>query len=248
MSESKIDVIQPQLFSAQVKAFFTQKNAHFTENRLIPGLNVGYNTQEERRQVQENRKLIFDTLGIDAKHIALGNQVHGTHVAEVSEAGLQDKTDGLITNQKGLGLAILVADCAAILLHDPQIGFVGALHAGWRGAVGGILPRALSIFKEKGSDLSQLRAFISPCISSAQFEVGEEVASQFPEHVVIRGVYEKPHVDLKAFLACQFQDAGVDLQQVEVHDGCTFEDAQSYYSYRREGNKSGRMMAFIQLL
>ncbi len=248
MNDPMIHIIQPRLFSTQVKAFFTQKNAHFTENRLIEGLNVGFNTQEERHQIIENRKLIFDSFGISAEQIALGNQVHGTHIAEVSEAGLQKETDGLITNQKGLGLAILVADCAAILLHDVQIGFIGALHAGWRGAIGGILSRTLSNFKEKGSDLTQLRAFISPCISAAQFEVGEEVASQFPDHAVIRGVYKKPHVDLKAFLAFQFQDAGVDLQQVEVHDGCTLEDAQSYYSYRREGNKSGRMMAFIQLL
>jgi YfiH family protein len=243
-----IDVIQPSLFSPQVKAFFTQKNSHFSDNRLIPGLNVGFNTQEERQQIEENRKIIFNSYSIDAKKVAFGNQVHGTQVVEVFQAGLQSDTDGLITNSKELGLAILVADCAAILLHDEQIGYVGALHAGWRGAIGGILPHTLSLFKAKGSDLSQLKVFISPCISAAKFEVGEEVASQFPENVVIRELNLKPHIDLKAFISMQFQENGVNLKQVEVHAGCTLSDSKAYYSYRREGKQSGRMMAFIQLL
>ncbi|TNE69943.1 peptidoglycan editing factor PgeF [bacterium] len=243
-----VEVEKPKFSGAKVKAFFTLKNEHFAEDRLIPGLNVGFNTSENREQIIKNRKQIFDSYYIDDSNVAFGNQVHGTHIELVEQPGLYANTDGLLTCEKGIGLAILVADCAAILLYDEESNSVSALHAGWRGAIGGILLKALDMFKAKGSSLKKIQAFVSPCISAAQFEVGEEVAAQFPEEVVIRGIYEKPHIDLKLFLKNQFLEAGVNMENVEIHDGCTLSEASNYYSYRREGKQSGRMMAYIELL
>jgi copper oxidase (laccase) domain-containing protein len=90
-------------------------------------------------------------------------------------------------------------------------------------------------------------AFISPCISVRHFEVGTEVADQFPDSFVDYEQYEKPHIDLKGFLQYQLEGAGVRREHIEVHPGCTVEDKQDYYSYRREGAMSGRMMGVIQL-
>ena len=242
------DIIIPEKINSTVHSFFTKRSTDFNQaGAKISGLNLGFNTPDSREVVLKNRADIFSNHGIDSSKVVFCNQVHGTNIVEVSEPGLIPDTDGLITNKQGLGICILVADCAAVLMHDDQIGYVAALHAGWRGAVGGIVPKCLELFKEKGSNLSQVTAFVSPCISEAKFEVGFEVADQFPEKVVNRIDYEKPHVDLKRFLELQFESFGVDLNQVQIHDGCTLSQERDYYSFRRNGKESGRMMGFIQL-
>lgn len=242
-----IEIIQPQLFSSSVKAFFTKKNEFLgNSNALVLGLNLGFNTPDSTERVKQNRRILFDEYGIDIDKTVFCNQVHGTTIQEVSEPGLIPETDGVITSVDGLGLCILVADCAAVLIQDEEIGFIAALHAGWRGAVGGIVPQCLALFKQKGSSLTQVKAFISPCISTAKFEVGDEVAAQFPEKFVFRNGYEKPHVDLKGFILEQFIEWGVPNEQIEVNQGCTFSDYSQFYSYRREGKQSGRLMGFIQ--
>lgn len=241
-------LIKPTSFPSELKTFFTTKNEFYKpENAQIDGLNLGFNTPDSREVVQKNRSQLFVSQGINESEVVFCNQVHGTRIAEVDKAGLIPETDGLITNKIGLGLCILVADCAAVLLYDAKIKYVAALHAGWRGAIEGIVPKCLELFKQKGSDLSNLNVFISPCISTASFEVGEEVAVRFPNEVVNRIDFEKPHIDLKRFLELQLESFGINPNQVETHDGCTFSHENEYFSFRRNGKESGRMMGFIQL-
>lgn len=242
------NVIKPTTFPSGIKTFFTTKNEFYKpKNAQIEGLNLGFNTPDSREVVNGNRSQLFASQEINENEVVFCNQVHSANIAEVVQAGLIPETDGLITNTKGLGLCILVADCAAVLLYDAKINYVAALHAGWRGAAEGIVPKCLEIFKQKGSDLSQLSVFISPCISAAKFEVGEEVAANFPEEVVNRTDFEKPHIDLKRFLQKQLDSFGISQNQVETHDGCTLSQESDYFSFRRNGKQSGRMMGFIQL-
>jgi polyphenol oxidase len=243
-----LSVLKPELFKNNVTAFFTQKNEHFVQEKAqISGLNLGFNTPDSKETVRANRKQLFDSYGINEDSVVFCNQVHGTAIKEVSESGFVDQTDGLITKTRSLGLCILVADCAAILFYDTETGYIGALHAGWRGTQGRILPKALDMLIQKGSSLKQVHFFISPCISQAEFEVGQEVADLFPSEVVNRIDYEKPHIDLKKMLQLQLNEYGVFDSQIEVNQSCTFQDSEQYYSYRREGKNSGRLMAFIQL-
>jgi len=244
-----ISVIEPKLIQTGVKAFFTQKNEQFSpKESKINGLNLGFNTPDSKETVLNNRKQLFENYGINSDSVVFCNQVHGSNIVEVSNPGFIDSTDGLITNKKNLGLCILVADCAAILFHDKETEYIGALHAGWRGTKGRILPNALEMLKEKGSSLKKISFFISPCISTAKFEVGNEVADEFPEEVVNRTDYEKPHIDIRKRLLMQLEEFGIQNEQIEVNLQCTFEDETNFYSYRREGKQSGRLMAFIQLV
>lgn len=170
--------------------------------------------------------------------------MHGTRVQTVTEGGTYPKTDGFVTRVPGLCLCIRVADCAALLLWDPEAGVAAAAHAGWRGAAGGIVDETLKAMEREGAAPTRIRTFVSPCISAVRYEVGEEVAGQFPDAFVYREDYVKPHVDLRKFLRQQLADAGVRTGRIEVHPGCTWNDPE-YHSYRRDGESAGRMAALI---
>lgn len=182
--------------------------------------------------------------GSEPYEVALANQVHGTQVQTVTQGGTYPETDGFVTRVPGLYLCIRVADCAALLLWDPEAGVAAAAHAGWRGAAGGIVDETLNAMEREGAAASRIRTFVSPCISAGRYEVGEEVAGQFPDEFVYRKDYAKPHVDLRAFLRRQLADAGVRTGRIEIHPGCTWNDPE-YHSYRRDGESAGRMAALI---
>lgn len=244
-----IEAIYPNVFgdSEQVQAIFTLKNDHISsENRAIHGLNLGFNTEEAPEIIESNRDLLIEKFDLDKEWIAFANQVHSNRVKVVVNGGTFANTDALITQVPGLALAIQVADCAAILIADENAGIVAAIHAGWRGAAGDIVPRTVQKMVELDGNPDQFRAFISPCISQTEFEVGSEVAEQFPVQFVDDENFEKPHINLKAFLKNQLADLGLMPENIEIHAGCTVRD-KDFYSYRREGEKSGRMMAIIRL-
>lgn len=247
---TKLDLIEPSILNdeAGINAWFTQKNAEKVNNSAsIPGLDLGFNTSTKREQVVANRDMLFKALNLEPDWTAFAEQVHGTRVRHINSGGTYPETDGLVTRVPGLALGIQVADCAAVLLADPVMKIVAAIHAGWRGAAGNILLNGLEIMKEEGSHFSDVMAWLSPCICQKHFEVGEEVAEQFPDAFVDRTSYEKPHVNLKGFLKNQLIDEGLDENHIQVDDGCTIGDAKSFYSHRREDGDTGRMMAIIQV-
>jgi polyphenol oxidase len=240
--------IEPAIFSYDsVTALFTESNRdNIHPGRTIPGLDLGFNTDSGEDVIRQNYNFLADVLGIEPLNIALSRQVHATSIKEVSKAGLYTDTDGLITAVPGLALGIQVADCAAVLVADTKQGVIGAFHAGWRGAAGGIIPKGLQRMKKLGADTSVMKAFISPCISLKNFEVGEEVSRQFPEEFCDYKSYKKPHVDLKAFIRYQLEKEGIPDNRIETASECTMED-ERFYSYRRERERAGRMLALIQL-
>lgn len=244
-----LQLIQPKsLGGPHMDAWFTLKNSgHNPEGSRIRGLNLGYNTADSKEVVTQNRSALLSALNIDEDWIAYADQVHSNRIQIVSQGGTYSSTDGLITRIPGLTLAIQVADCAAVLLWDSSANVIAALHAGWRGAVSDIVPKGVRMMVEQGARAEDIHAFVSPCLSLKSFEVGAEVAEQFPEQQVDYTSFEKPHVDLKGFLKHQLLEQGVSDKHVEVHPGCTLQEAEKYYSYRREGNQSGRMMALIQI-
>ncbi|MCH8558268.1 MAG: polyphenol oxidase family protein, partial [Balneolia bacterium] len=116
----------------------------------------------------------------------------------------------------------------------------------WKGAVADIVPRTIAEMVKLGAKAERLEAFISPCISQARFEVGLEVAEQFPARFVDNS-REKPHVDLKGFVNQQLLDAGLAGSSITLSEGCTMSKPDAYYSFRREKQQSGRMMALITI-
>lgn len=249
--ENKIEMIQPEIFGREegVAAWFTLKNASLTsDDQNVSGLNIGLNTSEREEVIKENRSVLFEALDCDPGWVALGNQVHGNRIRVVTQGGTYAETDGFVTRVPGLALAIQVADCAAVLLGDSKNRVIAAVHAGWRGAAGGIISKAVQYMITRGAEPEHIKVFVSPCISRQHFEVGGEVAVQFPDAFVDYENYEKPHVNLKGFIRRQLMMEGIKSEHIEIHTGCTVSDTGSYYSYRREGEQSGRMAGIIQLL
>lgn len=230
----------------EVRAAFSLKNREWNADSNIPGLNLGYNTSEDDAITTANRNTWIKASGADPKLTSWGIQVHQNHVQVVDQPAVFLNTDALVTNKPGYSLAVFVADCAAVLLADSEAGVIGAAHAGWKGAVADIVPRTISEMVKLGAKAERLKAFVSPCISQANFEVGVEVAKQFPPQFVDSSK-EKPHVDLKGFVKHQLLEAGLQDSAIEAADGCTVTDANSHYSFRREKERSGRMMALITL-
>lgn len=210
-------------------------------------LNLGRSTADDPAHVAENRRRFFGALGFDESDVAVAGQVHSARVQTVDAPGLVRETDGLVTNTPGLLLAISAADCAAVLLADAEARVVGACHAGWRGCVGGIVAETVRQMHALGGDPARMRAFVSPCISAAVFEVGAEVAARFDAAFVVPQNDGKALVDLKGQIRAQLLDAGLDDAHVEVSDGCTVSEPERFFSHRASGGTTGRMMGAIGL-
>lgn len=243
-----INYIKPNIFDSElVESRFTLRNQDLVyTDSAIPGLNLGLNSAEKESIVLKNRKLLLNDLGISDDKIAFARQVHKTDIKYVTEGGVYADTDGFVTDIPGLALAIQVADCASVLFADENNKIIGAAHAGWKGAANDIVPKTIHLMQQLGADAKNIKAFISPCISLKNFEVGEEVASQFPEEFVERLKYKKPHVDLKRFIRHQMIQMGMLASNIELDKSCTISEEQ-FYSYRRQKKKSGRMMGIITL-
>lgn len=244
-----IEVIRPEIFQEEesVQAFVTLKNENLSgAEHHISGLNLGYNTKESPEVITQNRQMLIRELGLSEDRVAFASQVHSNRTNVITTGGTFPDTDGLITQIPGLALAIQIADCPAVLIADTTSRTTAAVHAGWRGASSNIVPKTLEKMEQVGAKSDKCRAFISPCICLDHFEVGREVAEQFPDLFVDNKRYKKPHVDLKKYLQHQLLQGGLSEKNIEVHPGCTVGNEQ-YYSYRREGEQSGRMMAVIQM-
>lgn len=244
-----LDLIRPIGFAdlPGVVAAFTTRAGGVSEGPFA-GLNLGGSTGDDIEAVRENRRRLLDALGFGSDALATVGQVHGANVATVTAPGHTPEHDGLVTDRRGLLLGVVVADCGAVLLADAEAGVVGACHAGWRGAVGGVPIVTVDAMRKLGAEPSRLRAYVGPCIGPDDFEVGPEVAERFDEvHVLHPPEKTKPHVDLAGAIVTQLRKVGVPEAQIEV-EACSTSDTSRFYSYRAEGGTTGRMMGVIGLL
>jgi YfiH family protein len=194
-----------------------------------------------------NRNHFFDRLKISKDAIVYPAQVHSANFRHVFMPGIVPKTDALVTQTRGLFLSIQTADCFPIFLYAPKKNVVGIIHAGWRGAKGGIISRTLNFMQcNIGTDLSDLHVAIGPGIQKECFEVRVDVYEQFPEKYLIQhGDSTKRYLDLCGFLKDELITNNVPDYQIYVQNECTKCRNDLYYSYRMEGQKSGRMLGII---
>lgn len=242
-------MIKPSIWNRwpHIVGGFSTRRFEPSDGNALSSFDMAANGQAEGRNLTPNRRRWLTEFRIDQDRLATGRQVHGTHVELADEPGVYDATDGLVSTTPGLALGIMVADCAAVLMADPVNNVIAAVHAGWRGASDGILDRAVQLMGQVGARSDQIRVYVSPCISTERFEVGEEVAGRFPSGYVDYEHYTKPHVDLKGFIAYRLQQCGVAGEHMEISPHCTYEDDERFYSYRRDRDASGRMMGMIAL-
>ena len=189
----------------------------------------------------------FSQLKISKDAIVFPDQIHSSNVRYVSTPGIVPKTDALITQTRGLFLSIQTADCFPIFLYAPKKNVVGVIHAGWRGAKQGVVPKILHIMqRDIGVDLSDLYVAIGPGIQKECFEVRADVYKQFPQKYLIKHTDSaKRYLDLCGFLKDELTTNSVPARQIYVKDDCTKCRNDLYYSYRLEGQKSGRMIGVI---
>jgi hypothetical protein len=214
-------------------------------------LNLGFHLGDADESVHENRARFARSLGLSRDRLFEQRQVHGIDVRLVSKTDVAKTVadlegDALITRAEGYAVAARTADCVPILIAHPPSGHVAAVHAGWRGAVAGILPRAIASLAH---DPSELIVAIGPHIRVEAFEIGEEVAAELEQAACGRPTVQrgsaKPHGDLAALIRWQLRDAGVPQEAVDDVGGCTSTDAAQFFSHRREHGKTGRHLSAI---
>lgn len=209
--------------------------------------------------VRANYARLLEAAGLAGRAVVEVHQVHGcgVHVAGGvagvgggGRGGASPKADAIVTAEGGVAAAVRTADCAPVLLASGDGRVVAAVHAGWRGVVGGVAAAAVRAMRERGAD--GIVGAIGPCIGPEHFEVGPEVVAAFREafgaaagRIVRRedAATGKAFVDLKEALRVQLAGAGV--EGVEASEACTFREAGAFFSHRRQRGLTGRMASVI---
>ena len=195
---------------------------------------------------------------MDERQLVRAAQVHGCAVLQadrqpdmIRNAPPFVQGDAVLTGDARHALAIRVADCVPVLIADIHTRVVAAVHAGWRGVVCEIIPATLREFVERGTRMRDVRIAIGPCIQQAAFQIGESVAIEFQQHGLGSCVITDPNCqekwlgDLPAAISQQARGVGVATEHIENSGACTFQNPDYFFSYRRDGARSGRLAAVI---
>lgn len=237
-------------------AFFTRDGG--VSGGFYSSLNCGYGSNDNPIHITENRRRACEALDTSLESLVTPFQVHGTTVRIVDGPRNRLTTpeaDGLVTRNPGIALGILTADCAPVLFADPHAGVIGACHAGWRGALKGIVESTLIAMENLGAGRDRICASIGPCIAQTSYQVGSEFRDQFlrvnsvNSHWFQEDEASRYRFDLSGFISERLAVAGVDAYDCIGRDNCAEEE--TLFSYRRSTHKKepdfGRGLTAIML-
>jgi YfiH family protein len=211
------------------------------------GMNLSFRVGDDPACVEENRRLLLRHIASTPDRLALPLQVHSATVRCIDRPGQYPDCDALITAADDVVIGVSIADCVPVFLVDARRRVIAAAHAGWRGTAAGIATAAVwTMEQEFGCRPDELAGFIGPSAAACCYVVGEDVASQFPPEVTIRGK-DGIVVDLKRANLQQLIAAGVRSSRVEVSPHCTITESSLFHSFRRDRERSGRMMGVLRL-
>jgi len=237
--------------------FFTREGG--VSEGIYAGLNVGFGSSDDRGAITENRRRVAQHLGLEGAPLNTLHQVHSA-TALVIDAPLPTpapQADALVTRTPGVIIGALAADCTPVLFADPVAKVVAAAHAGWRGAVGGVLEAAISKMETLGARRDRILAAIGPTISQLNYEVGPEFADQLlarsadnARFFARPGPDSRAHFDLPAFVAAQLARCG--LAATERQAPCTYANESMLFSFRRATHRKeldyGRQISAIVMI
>lgn len=234
--------------------FFTRHGG--ASSGVFSGLNCGTGSSDQREVVEINRARVADAMGVTPDYLLSVHQVHSTQVvAATTPLAEKPRADALVTRTPGLALSVLTADCQPVLFADPEAGVIGAAHAGWRGALDGILAATVDAMVDLGATRDRISAVIGPSISQCAYEVGPEFIDAFlaedPDYAryFSGGDGDRMQFDLPGFGLNRLRAAGVGHAEWTRH--CTYSDPDRFYSYRRTTHAKeadyGRLIAAITL-
>jgi YfiH family protein len=217
--------------------FFTRQGG--VSQGIYAGLNVGVGSQDDRERVGENRKRVAAWFGQPVDRLATVHQVHSPDVVVVDAAfgPERPKVDAMVTSVPGIVLGVLAADCGPILFADGKNGVIGAAHAGWKGALTGVLENTVEAMVSLGAARDAITAVLGPSIGPASYEVGPEFVERFLETDPSYAQFFTPSAthghamfDLPALTISRLKKAGVTASSIGLD---TYPDAERFYSYRR---------------
>jgi YfiH family protein len=219
--------------------FFTREGG--VSQGLYASLNCGPGSKDDPEAVRENRRRVTDLLDLPAEALVTLYQTHSAEVVTVTEPWPADRlpqADAMVTNRPGVALGILTADCAPVLLADGKHGVVGAAHAGWKGALGGVLDNTVAAMVSLGARQTDIVAAIGPCIGHRSYEVGPEFSGPFLAEESNNADFFAPapragHAlfDLPGYLSRKLAKLGV--HEVTRVPADTCRDEGRFFSYRR---------------
>jgi polyphenol oxidase len=226
---------------------------------LYASLNCGLGSADVRKLVLENRSQVAAQLGTTGDRLLTCYQVHSAEAVIVDRPWAPDaqpKADALVTRTRGLALGALAADCAPVLFADTKAGVIAAAHAGWKGALGGVVESTVVAMESLGSRRADIRAALGPCIGPEAYEVGPEFETTFvtsdPSHANYfqpRGPAGRAHFDLPRFVTDRLHAAGIG--SIDRAWRCTYTHNADFFSYRRTTHLGeedyGRQISAIML-
>lgn len=224
---------------------------------MLEGLNVGYGSNDEIEWIERNRAIAIAAIAPGAELAT----VHQVHSAEAVEAHVpwprlaRPHADAIVTSRRGLLIGILTADCAPVLLADPIAQVIGAAHAGWRGALGGVTDSTIAAMERLGAKRERIQAAVGPCIAQPSYEVDEGFRDRFlnedggNDRFFAPGASGRPYFDLAAYVLHRLNRAG--LGRAEALGIDTYAEEQRFYSFRRATLRGepdyGRQLSAIAL-
>ena len=238
-------------------AFFTRQGG--VSFGCYESLNGGTGSHDSPARVAENRLRMATALGTAAERLLTVYQTHSAHVVTAETpwpAAARPRADALVTQVPSLAIGVTTADCGPVLLADPQARVIGAAHAGWRGALSGVLEATVAAMVRLGATPTNMRAALGPLIRQSNYEVGPDLIERFAAEDSTAMRFFAPgsrqghaQFDLAGYIAARLKRAGVD--RIEDLGRCTYADAALFFSYRRATHRAeadyGRHVSAIVL-
>ena len=222
--------------------FFSRKNG-FSKG-FYESLNCGLGSSDKKENVIKNLKYVSEKMGCEEKSLITLNQKHSNKVIYIeNKNSIRDKLpgDAIVTKVKGVGIGILTADCAPILLYDHSKKIIGCIHSGWRGALNGIIRNTVKKFKELNSNLNNLIAVVGPCIGKESYEVKIDFYERFisqnlKNEMFFQKIEDGKYIfDLRGFINNEISNSNIkNIENIEMD---TFSEKEFFYSYRRSLRK-----------
>jgi YfiH family protein len=225
-------------------AFFTRAGG--VSKGIYESLNSGVGSNDKPENVNENRARMAASLGVTADRFLTAYQIHSptVMVAETPwSAADRPRADAIVTRTPGLAIGVSTADCGPVLMTDPEARVIGAAHAGWRGALTGVIEAAIAAMETLGAKRNRIVAAVGPMIRQPNYEVGQDLLDRFvaaePDNVRFFAPAQRPGhrmFDLAGYVVSTLQRAGI--EQIEDIGHCTYADPAQFYSYRRATHRA----------
>jgi len=215
-------------------------------------LNLGLHVHDDPTAVRENRRRFLAAWGIPCDRLVIPNQTHTANVARVFDDDIAEgrtfpNTDALVSDCQNVALGVLVADCVPVFLYDPAHRAVGMAHAGWRGTFDGVVAATVRRMKEEfGTHPNDLSVILGPAIGRCCYEVSAELADRFRRRFG-EDVADGRHLSLWKAIRTELEREGVPSSRVVTTELCTACNTDYFFSHRREGAPTGRMLACVYL-